>query len=655
MEYVQRIEAALGIRFEIVDSQNWEEILAKARAGEVDVIGNIQRTDSRDRFLLFTEPYISIPNAIVTRDKNRHSLTLGDLDGHRVAIVKGYATEQLIQEQFPSIHLMPVRDTFDGLQAVSFGSADAMVTDLAVASYLIEQHGIANLRVAGTVPEHTWQLAFACRRDWPVFAQILDKALKTVSAEERQTIYSRWISHEIPRPMWKKWSFYAVLGLLLLIAWITARLWMKSLRNLVAKRTNELRESEAEFRNLANTLPVAIYLSAGLEQVCSYLNPAFTQLFGYTIEDVPSVAEWWPKAYPDPHYRDSLANEWNDKVATALETRQPIQPMETIVTCKDGTTKNIHWGYINIGEKSYAYGLDLTGQRTLEEKLRQHRNQLEEQVEQRTAELKTRKEEAETLNRGMINLLSDLKESNQQLEQAQQTLRQTNLELESFFYSVTHDLRAPLRHINGFVQMLLKRESGTLDETSARYLETISQSSDRMGRLIDDLLAFSRTGRAAMTLREVDSNKTIQAVIDELSPLTKDRRIVWDIADLPPAVADHNLLRQVWSNLIGNAIKYTANRDEARIEIGATHKKDGTEPEKTVFFVRDNGAGFDPQYTHKLFGVFQRLHRDVEFEGTGIGLATVQRIILRHGGKVWAEGKVNEGATFYFTLKDAHK
>ena len=225
-------------------------------------------------------------------------------------------------------------------------------------------------------------------------------------------------------------------------------------------------------------------------------------------------------------------------------------------------------------------------------------------------------------------------------------LEAANKELEAFSYSVSHDLRAPLRHIDGFAEMLQKHAVAALDEKGRRYLETISEAAKRMGRLIDDLLDFSRTGRAEMRKARVSMEGLVKEVLNDLRSDLQGRKITWKNGHLPEAHGDPAMLRQVLVNLIGNAVKYTLRCEDASIEIGCA----SSPQEETVFFIRDNGAGFDMRYAHKLFGIFQRLHGTTEFEGTGIGLANVRRIILRHGGRVWAEGAVGQGATFYFAL-----
>jgi light-regulated signal transduction histidine kinase (bacteriophytochrome) len=256
-----------------------------------------------------------------------------------------------------------------------------------------------------------------------------------------------------------------------------------------------------------------------------------------------------------------------------------------------------------------------------------------------------------------------LEESNQQLARAERALQQLNTELEqrvarrtaeleaankemeTFSYSVSHDLRAPVRAIVGFSQILGEDHGGQLDDEGKRKLGIVSDEAKRMGRLIDDLLTFSRLGRQAVEPMELDMTDMARRMFERLKSQNGESRAELRLGPLPSVVGDRALLDQVWANLVANAIKYSARREQPVVEIGAI-----SDEREHIYFVRDNGAGFDPRYKHKLFGVFQRLHDASEFAGTGVGLALVQRIVLRHHGRVWAEGKPDQGASFYFAL-----
>ncbi len=275
------------------------------------------------------------------------------------------------------------------------------------------------------------------------------------------------------------------------------------------------------------------------------------------------------------------------------------------------------------------------------------------------------KHEQSTRVSGIVQDITDIKQAeneihhlNQELEQLNASLElkvkertalleDANKELEAFSYSVSHDLRAPLRHINGYVDLLKQSLSNHPDEEIRHFLDTISAASGQMGALIDALLDFSRTGRKEPSKMLLDFSVLVRDIIDEMMPSLTGREISWNIQQLPQALGDPTLIRLVWTNLLDNAVKYTRNKQPAHIEVGCTK-----ESSAFIFYVKDNGVGFDMKYKHKLFGVFQRLHSQTEFEGTGIGLANVQRIIHKHGGKVWAEATPGEGATFYFSLPD---
>ena len=244
-----------------------------------------------------------------------------------------------------------------------------------------------------------------------------------------------------------------------------------------------------------------------------------------------------------------------------------------------------------------------------------------------------------------------IRELNITLKKQVAQLAEANRELETFSYSVSHDLRAPLRHITGFVKLLNKKNLEPLDPQSRHYLEIISESARKMGLLIDDLLNFSRMGRTEMLKTKIDFAHLVNEVASELTEDEKGRDIDWVIGALPVIEGDYSMLRQVMVNLLSNALKYTRTRPKTKIEIGV----DTNRQDETIFYVRDNGVGFDMKYADKLFGVFQRLHDAEAFEGTGIGLANVQRIIHRHGGRIWAESTVDNGAAFWFSLPKAGK
>jgi signal transduction histidine kinase len=298
------------------------------------------------------------------------------------------------------------------------------------------------------------------------------------------------------------------------------------------------------------------------------------------------------------------------QVMQVLDTQEP---QEREWTHRDGRTYHTYDYPFADSDGSplvLELGIDVTGRKQAEEAIHRLNEELEQRVQQRTAQLEA-----------------------------------ANRELESFSYSVSHDLRAPLRAIDGFSRILLKDHTGALTDEGQRFLDIIRTNTQKMGQLIDDLLAFSRLGRREMKAAALDMGTLVREAVGELQDTLGDRTVQWDLKPLPAARADRALIHQVWINLLGNALKFTRHRETAVIEVGCRPEGD-----ENIYYVKDNGVGFDMQYAPKLFGVFQRLHREEEFEGTGVGLALVQRIVQRHGGRTWAEGEVGRGATFYFSL-----
>jgi signal transduction histidine kinase/ABC-type amino acid transport substrate-binding protein len=635
-DYMEILSEMLGIRFEIVRCRSWNEVLSKAKNRKVDILPAAANTPERQKYLLFSSPHLILPGVIVTRKEARIIKRLRNVKSEeKIAVVKGYVWEEFIRRDYPNINIVSTPDIVIGLRKVSLGEVDCMVVTLPVAIHYIKQEAIINLKVSGDTGYFT-KLSLGVRKDWPELHSIMEKALLQIPQEKRSEILAKWIKFHIPFWQQRKFRIFLIslLGFIL-ISIAGFLIWSRSLKKMVIIRTMALRESEERFKGMFNNISsgVAIYKAVDNDSDFKFLdfNPAAEKIENTKKEEIlgkrvtsvfPGVEKFGlldvlfrvlrtgkAEHHPISFYKDDRITGWRDNYIYRL-------PSGEIVTVYD----------------------DVTTQKQNEMELEKHRKHLEELVQERTSELKKRINQVEHLNSAMINLSGDLQAANS--------------ELESFAYSVSHDLRAPLRHISGFTGMLEKRERERLDPKSKHYIDTIIESSDRMGRLIDDLLAFSRTGHAAMTILPVDSNSIIEKTLQELAPMQEKRNISWDIHTLPPVMGDASLLKLVWENLLSNAIKYTGTRTEAKIEISVCENLPGSIKDNEItFFIRDNGVGFDPKYTHKLFGVFQRLHRDDEFEGTGIGLATVQRIIHRHGGRVWAEGEADHGATFYFTLK----
>lgn len=368
-----------------------------------------------------------------------------------------------------------------------------------------------------------------------------------------------------------------------------------------------LRQSEERYRSLFNGMTEGFALheivcdAAGVP--CDYcfleINPAFERLTGLRREHVIGRLQTELLPNEDPKWVEMYGRVALSGEPCQFENYSPVLKRHFEV-----------FAYRPAPRQFAVLFMDITNRKQAEEEVRRLNAELEQRVRDRTAQLEA-----------------------------------ANKELEAFSYSVSHDLRAPLRHVTGFVELLNKRAPAELDDKSKHYLQVISEAAQQMGRLIDDLLSFSRMGRVELTKTSVNMNQLVQEALVMLQEDTQGRDILWHLEPLPEVNGDPALLKIVFINLIANALKFTRAKTQAVIEIG--HR---AEAEETIFYVKDNGSGFDMKYVDKLFGLFQRLHRAEEFEGTGLGLANIRRIIHRHGGRTWAEGAVEQGATVYFSL-----
>jgi len=370
-----------------------------------------------------------------------------------------------------------------------------------------------------------------------------------------------------------------------------------------------VRESEERFRTMANSMSQLAWIARADGYIFWYNQ----RWYEYTGAKLGELEGWDWQSVHDPARLPQVMAKWQ----SAIDSGEPFE-MEFPLRGADGKFREFLTRGLPLRDSSgsvtqwFGTNTDVNELKQAEEKVLRLNTELECRVMERTAQLKA-----------------------------------ANQELEAFSYSVSHDLRAPLRAVNGFADMVLEDFSAQLPDSGKHYLQRIQKGGQRMGHLIDDLLAFSRLSRQPVIRQPMEMGWLVQAALEELKPQQEGREFQIQAGHLTACHGDPALLKQVWINLLSNAIKYTRGRAPAVVEIGCYVDKG-----ETVYFVRDNGAGFDMQFVDKLFGAFQRLHRFDEFEGSGIGLANVQRIVRRHGGRVWAEAQVDQGATFSFTLAD---
>jgi len=388
--------------------------------------------------------------------------------------------------------------------------------------------------------------------------------------------------------------------------------FMQAENDRLTKRVNDLEEQERLFRSLVESAPDASVIVNEDGRILK-VNAQTEQLFGYSRDELVDkpLETLMPKRFATKHH------EHRKNYVKAPRFRMMGEGKELLGLHKNGTEFPVEISLSPINTKDGML------------------------VSAAIRDISKRKKSEAIIQQ--IN--QELQQKNRALQNQQAELERANKELESFSYSISHDLRAPLRAITGFSQILQEKQHDKLDQTGKRYLDNIHKSAKKMGQLIDDILTFSRLGRQTLSRSEFCLKSLFEEVIDDLQKQYADSKIQFTITELPIVLADYNLLRQVVINLLTNAIKYSSKKELIEIKIGQT-KKNGY----TTYYVSDNGAGFNMKYYDKLFGVFQRLHREIEFEGNGVGLALCKQIIDRHDGKIWAESELNEGATFYFTL-----
>jgi len=612
----------------IADTEDWtlvwvpgtfSEGLAALEADRIDLMPDVAYSAERDLKFDFHKTPVAESWSYVYAAPGESIAKVSDLQGKRVAVLKGSIQEaefaQMAKGFGYDITLVPTASLTEAFSLAATLTVDAAISNYFFGDYFYKDYALTKTPIVFSPAP----LFYAARQGHNAdMLDAIDRDLEGWIAQPNSVYYRtlmRYTTKEaIPGvPPWVWWVAGGV-GVLLLLSAANIVL----LRWRVRVATRQLTEAHAAVAKAEEKLRLAV--DAAEEGIFEWYPKThavewtarnFTML-GFEPDEFPVDVDAW-EALIHPEDRDAVVGEELRRIAVGDRSFSVLYRMRTKAgdwLWVSSRGKAVEVDAAGDAVRVVGTNADVTELKRAEDEVRQLNAELEQRVAQRTAQLE-----------------------------------EVNAELEAFSYSVSHDLRAPLRHISGYVDLIVSRSKDELSEKTRHYLDNVALSVVQMGALIDDLLKFSRTNRMEMRRGDVDTDAVVAKVRASLADDTAGREIEWTVPPLPHVVGDEALLAIVWGNLIDNAVKYTRGRSPATIEISAEET-----PTETVFSVSDNGAGFDMQYAGKLFGVFQRLHATAEFEGTGIGLANVRRIVDRHGGRAWAEAELGKGATFHFSI-----
>ncbi|MCD6527790.1 MAG: transporter substrate-binding domain-containing protein [Desulfuromonas sp.] len=592
-DFITLLESRLGIQFQIVQLDNWALILERTKQRQVDLLGAVVNTPQRNEYLLFTEPFLEFPGVIVAQKGVTESLSLKKLRGMTIAIVKGYAGHELIALHYPEIKLEIVSDTSTGLRKVSFGMVDAFIGNLGTASFELGKEGISNLRIAGETG-YVYRWALGCRKDWPMFHQILQKALASISSEERQAISRRWVRLESAAGLMTEKFWLTILGVavvaLLALAWVL--MWNRILKKKVNLRTEELKlalvEEETARDNIDTILKSVAdgLIVANMENRVVLMNRAAETLLHITLEQV----------LLQPIDVVLAAPEFNHYISQVLDY--------------DGQGGTAEWDIDGAGL-----------QRT-------------KTIQARTAVVYNRAGEKTT-----ITIVRDVTRE-----------RELDRMKTEFISTAAHELRTPLTAVMGYTELLLNPEKfGVTDpEQQKKVLNTIYDKAGRLDSIISDLLDLSRvqSGRLiSLNRADCDINRFIETIIDQQWKNVTGHQFELCGMGAPVTLwADEKKLEQVMDNLISNAVKFSARGTT----IWICGKVTGDSYQVTV---KDEGIGMQLEQAERVFDKFYRVDSsDTAPGGLGLGMSIVKNIIEAHDGKIWVDSALGIGTSIHFTL-----
>ncbi len=670
VELMKAVADAVGIQL-IFKGGLWTQIKEDLKSGHLDAVPIMARTPEREPAFDFSMPYLTLNGAAFIRKGSRTNINPSNFKTKEIAVMKGDNAEEYVRRHQLSPYIFTYNTLQEAFLRLAEGQHDVLLVQHVTGLNVIRELGVRNIEtIELDLPDFYQDYCFAVQKGNTALLAKLNEGLSIVIANDTyKTIQEKWFGPSVLGfPSWKIVIENMVLYLVSLII-IVVGIWIVTLRRQIRKRTERLNKevkdhrltlllleqqksqllnSEEQVRLLLNSTAEGIY-GIDLKGTCTFINQAALKLLGFIA----------PHEVLGRNMHHLMHHSYKDgtlypieacKIHEAMQQTKGIYVEGEMLWRSDGSGFISEYNAYPVIKSGRIIGSvisfrDITMRHEAQQELLKLKNDLEIKVAERTTELE---EKIDTLNKNqkaMLFLVEDLNAISSELKEERQKLEFSNHELEAFTYSVSLDLRAPLRAINGYAEFLLHDYAPLLDDEGKRFIDVIRNNTQKMELLINDLLRLSRVFKANLTLTPVDMTQMAESTFIGLNDSIKQKSFKFVLHPLPKILCDEGLMKQVWQNLIGNALKYSARSPVKEIEIGAEERDSDL-----LFFIKDKGAGFNSTYKYKLFGVFQRLHRDDEFEGTGVGLATVQRIIRRHGGQVWAEGAVGKGATFYFTL-----
>ncbi len=643
----------------------WVKIKQDLAEGRIDALPLVGRTPEREAIYDFTFPYLTLHGGVFVREGTKDINSIADLKDKTIIVMEGDNAEEFVRRNTIAKTIITTHTFAEAFQLLAGGNYDAVITQRVLGIRLLKDFDIDGI-VPLNIPFDNFRQDFciAVKKGDTALLVKLNEGLSVIIANGTyDKIHLKWFGPDSKERFTYKNLITVLMYILIPFIALLSLMAVYILRRLVRSRTKSLKEEIQEHKKTLSVLHSRQILLSEMEKV--------SKVGGWVFDMATKKVTWTEGVYAvfgvSPSEMEPSENDFGldyliaeDKTVFNLALNQTIatgEPFDLELQLKaaDGTLKWVRTaGHVEYrdGKIINVFGnvIDISRQREVESNLRKLTEDLESLVSHRTAELNEKIEKLNKSQQAMLFMVEDLNRTTSELKRERQNLETANKELESFSYSVSHDLRAPLRAMAGFTRIIQEDYAPQLDSEGNRMLNIVIDNANKMGNLIDDLLKFSRLSRQELTFSEINMFNLANEVYQQSSSESDKEKIEFRLQNIPPAYGDTAMMRQVWVNLIGNAIKFTSHKSKRVIEIGIN-----TEGPENCYYIKDNGDGFNMEYSNKLFGVFQRLHAEKDFEGTGVGLAIVQRVILRMNGRVWAEGKVGEGATFYFALPNIKK